>query len=240
MRAFWWTLKLLAGLSLVGCLLSVAFATLFPDRAARHAGAWLGVFLASAGVYRIADARLGGPARRPAAARWQGDRYEIPAPLLRQAGLCVVLASVGLGMPLAFVRAGRHPGWQAGLALLGGLLCLWLCRAAILGFLNMRRAGYALKLDTSGVHYPGLPRLPWTEVAGLALDPPRPDADRSQCLVLQMRKLPARPSKLQALWRAPLPGASIARDAISLPLPTLRKPAEVLGAAQSLWRRAHP
>jgi len=32
------------------------------------------------------------------------------------------------------------------------------------------RRRYALKLDASGVHYPGLPLLPWTHVTGLALE----------------------------------------------------------------------
>lgn len=236
MRAFWWTLKLFAGLALVGCLLSVALAMVFPS-ATRQAGPWLGVLLLSAGVYWVVDARLGVDAGLPPASHWQGHLYVLPAPLLRQAGLCLLLAGLSLGIPLAFVHGGEFRGWKAGLVLLGALLGSWLCRAAVIGFLNLRRAGYALKLDASGVHYPGLPLLPWTHVTELALDPPRPDSDRSTCLVLQMRSLPEQPSRWQALWRTAMPGASITRHSISLPLPTLRKSTALLDAAQALWLR---
>jgi len=236
MRGLWWTLKLFAGLVLVGCLLSVALAVVFPT-AIRHAGAWLCVLLLSAGVYWVADAGLGVDAGLPAASHWQGHLYVLPAPLLRQAGLCLLLAGLSLGIPLAFVHGGEFRGWRAGLVLLGALLGLWLCRAAVIGFLNLRRAGYALKLDASGVHYPGLPLLPWTHVTELALDPPRPDPDRSTSLVLQMRCLPELPSGLRGLWRTALPGASITEHSISLPLPTLRKSTVLLNAAQALWRR---
>lgn len=236
MRGVWWTLKLLAGLVLVACLLSVALAVVFPP-ATQHAGPWLGVLLLSAGVYWVANARLGADAGRPPASHWQGELHVLPAPLLRQAGLCLLLAGLSIGVPLAFVRGGQLSGWQAGLVLLGALLGLWLCRSAIIGFLNLKRAGYALKLDAAGIHYPGLPLLRWTHVTGIALDPPRPDSDRSPSLVLQMRSLPEQPSGLHALWRAALPGARISRHSVSLPLPTLRKPTVLLDAAQALWRR---
>jgi len=235
MRGLWWALKLFAGLVLVGCLLCIAPAILFPELT-RRAGAWLALLLLSAGVYWFADARLG-PARPPPVSRWQADLYVLPAPLLRQGGWCLVFAGLSLGIPLAFVHGGQRSGWQEGLVLLGSLLCLWLCRAAAIGFVNLRRAGYALKLDASGVHFPGLPLLPWTHVCGVALDPPRRDADRAQFLVLQMRRLPEQPSGLRALWRAALPGASITGHAVSMPLPTLRKPAVLLDAAQALWHR---
>lgn len=242
MRAIWWTLKLFAGLVLVGCMLCVALAVVSPPLLQRG-GAWLGVVLVAAAVYWLADARLG-PAERPASS-WEGVRYVLPAPLVRQAGLCLVLGGLSLGIPLALVRGGQRSGWEEGLVLLGALLGLWLCRAATMGFLHQRRAGYALKLDGAGIHYPGLPLVPWPHVTGLALEPPRPDSDRSQCLVLQMRSVPERPSGLHALWRAALPGASISRHKISLPLPTLREPSALLDAAQVLWRRhgqlpAHP
>jgi hypothetical protein len=239
MRGLLWALKLLAGLVLVGCLLSVALAVVSPELT-RRAGAWLGVLLLSAGVYWLADARLGAPARLPPVSHWQGELYVLPAPLLRQGGLCLVLAGLSLGTPLVLVHGGPLRGWQEGLVLLGALLGLWLFRAAVIGFLNLRRAGYALKLDASGVHFPGLPLLPWTHVTGLALEPPRPDPDRAQCLVLQMRSLPERPSGLQALWRAALPDASFSRRSVSLPLPTMRKPTVLLDAGYALWRRHGP
>jgi hypothetical protein len=235
-RGLWWTLKLFAGLVLVGCLLAITMALVFPGSTG-GTGAWLGVLLLSAGVYWVADGRLGGTSRPPPVSHWQGQPYVLPAPLLRQGGLCLVLASLSLGIPLVLFLGGQLRGWQEGLALLGALVGLWLCRAAVIGFLNMRRAGYALKLDASGVHYPGLPVLPWTQVTALALAPPRPDSDQSQCLVLQMRRLPEQPSGLHGLWRAALPGASFRKDSVSLPLPTLRKPAVLLDAGQALWRR---
>lgn len=236
MRGLWWALKLFAGLVLVGCLLCIALALVFPQLTQR-VGAWLGALLVSAGVYWVANARLGASARLPPVSHWQGDLYVLPAPLLRQGVLCLVFAGLSLGTPLVFFRGDPLPGWEKGLVLLGTLLVLWLCRAAVIGYLNMRRAGYALKLDASGVHYPGLPLLPWTDVTGLALEPPRPDSDRSQCLVLQMRSVPEQPSGLHALWRAALPGASFSRASVSLPLPTMRKPAVLLDAGRALWRR---
>ena len=236
MRLLWWSLKLLAGLVLVGCVLLLALAVVFPPLTER-AGNWLAVFVLSAVVYAVAHAALGPPARPPAAADWQGHRHVVPAPWLRQGTVCLVLGVLGVGIPWVFLRDGSQPPWQVGLALLGGLLGLWLSRAAVIGFLNMRRAGYALQLDASGVHYPGQPLLPWTQVAGLALEPPRPDSDRTTCLVLQLRSAPERPAGLRALWQAALPGARITRDAISLPLPTMRRPGVVLEAAQALWRR---
>jgi hypothetical protein len=260
MRGFWWTLKLFAGLVLVGCLLSIALAVVDPELTG-HAGAWFGVLLLSAGVYWVANARLGahkatlrlegcgasafgrpgGAHARPSpASHWQGDLYVLPAPLLRQGGLCLVLASLSLGIPLALVHRGPLRVWQEGLVLLGALLGLWLCRSAVIGFQNLRHAGYALKLDASGVHFPGLPLVPWTQVTGLALEPPRPDPDRSQCLVLQLRSIPEQPSGLHAFWRAALPGASFSRHSVSLPLPTMRKPNVLLDAGHALWRRHGP
>lgn len=236
MRGLWWVLKLFAGLVLVGCVLSVAPAVMFPEFT-RHAGTWLGALLLSGGVYRVADARLGRPERPPAAPRWQAEQYVLAPRLLRQGALCLVLAGLSLGVPLALLHGGQLPGWQQALVLLGALLGLWLCRSAVIGLLHMRRAGFALKLDAAGVHFPGLPLLPWTHVTALALEPPRPDSDRSQCLVLRMRRLPEQPSGLRALWRAALPGASITGHSVSLPLPTLRQPAVLLDAAHALWRR---
>jgi hypothetical protein len=232
MRGLWWALKLFAGLVLVGCLLCIALALLFPQLTQR-VGVWLGALLLSAGVYWLANARLGASGRLPPVSQRQGEFYVLPAPLLRQGGLCLVLASLSLGTPLIFFHGDPLPGWGKGLVLLGALLGLWLCRAAVIGFLNLRRAGYAIKLDASGVHYPGLPLLPWTHVTGLTLYPPRD----SQCLVLQMRSVPEHPSGLHALWRAALPGASFSRASISLPLPTMRKPAVLLDAGRALWRR---
>ena len=113
----------------------------------------------------------------------------------------------------------------AGLVLVGCLLSIALA-AVFPGF--MRSAAAWL---------PGLPLLPWTHVTGLALEPPRPDPDRSQRLVLQLRSLPEQPSGLRALWRAALPGASFTRHSVSLPLPTLRKPTMLLDAAHALWSR---
>jgi hypothetical protein len=78
--------------------------------------------------------------------------------------------------------------------------------------------------------------VPWTQVTGLALEPARPDSDRSTCLVLQLRSPHDRPARLRAFWQAALPGASITRDSISLPLPTMHKPAVLLDAAHALWR----
>lgn len=121
--------------------------------------------------------------------------------------------------------------------LVGAVLGLWLCRAAIIGLVNLRRAGYALKLDASGVHYPGISLLPGSHVTALTREPLRLDSDRSQSLALQMRRLPEQASGLRALWRAALPSASITRHSVSLPLPTLREPTVLLGAAQALWRR---
>ena len=236
MRVLWWALKLFAGLVLVGCLVSIALALVFPELT-RRAGVWFGALVLSAGVYWLANARLGTSPRLPPVSHWRGEQFVLPAPLLRQGVLCLVLAVLSLGIPLVFFRAEPLPGWEKALVLLGALLGLWLCRAAVIGFLNLKRAGYALKLDAAGVHYPGLPLLPWTNVTGLALEPPRPDSDRSPCLVLQLRSVPERPSGLHALWRAALPGASISRASVSLPLPTLRKPAVLLDAGYALWRR---
>lgn len=236
MRALWWALKLCAGLTLVGCLLSLALALVFPELV-RSPGAWLGVASLSTVVYWIADAKLGSPARLTPVSHWRGDLYVVPAPLLRQGGLCMALAGMSLGIPLALVRGGELLGWQQGVLCLGALLSLWLCRASVIGYLHLRRAGYALMLDASGVHYPGLPLLPWTHISGMALNPPRPDSERSQCLVLQMRVMPRQPSGLHALWRAALPGASITRRSVSLPLPAISKSAVLLDAAQTLWHR---
>lgn len=236
MRGLWWALKLIAGLALIGCLLCIALALVFPQLTQR-VGAWFAALLISAGVYWLASARLSASAQPPPVSHWKGGPYVLPAPLLRQGALCLVLAGLSLGTPLIFFRGDPLPGWEKGLVVLGTLLVAWLCRAAVIGYLNMRRAGYALKLDASGVHYPGLPLLPWTHVTGLALEPPRPDSDRSQCLVLQLRSVPEQPSRLHSLWGAALPGASFRRTSVSLPLPTSRKPALLLAAGRALWQQ---
>ncbi|MGM9480979.1 hypothetical protein ACS5PN_07290 [Roseateles sp. NT4] len=236
MRGLWWTLKLLAGLAIVGCLLAVTLVVVSPGLV-RNAEDWAAILLIAAAVYWFANARLGVPASRPSPSHWKGELYVLPVPWLRQVVLCVVLAGLSIGIPLALVCKGPLPGWEGVSVLLGALLGLWLCRASVLGLLNLRRAGHALKLDAAGIHFPGLPALSWTQVTDLALEPRRPDSDRSQCLVLQMRVLPEHPSGLRALWRAALPGASIRRNSISLPLPALRDSASLLDAAQTLWRR---
>ena len=121
MRALWWALKLIAGLVLVGCLLSIALAVVVPELTGR-AGAWFGVLLLSAGVYWVAHARLGAHVRPSPASHWRGELYVLPAPLLRQGGLCLVLAGLSLGTPLVLVHGGPLPVWQEGLVLLGALL----------------------------------------------------------------------------------------------------------------------
>lgn len=238
MRGIWWVLKLMAGLVIVGCLLAFTLAVTFPTLIRAGAvQAWGACLLLSAALYWFANSRLEADAPRPRVSHWRGELYVLPAPLLRQAGVCAMFAGLSIGILAAFVHKGPLPGWEAMGVLLAALFSLWLCRASVLGLLNMRRAGYALKLDAAGIHFPGLPLLPWTDVEALELNPPRPDGDRSQCLVLQMRALPQQPSRLHALLRAALPGASIRHNSVSLPLPTLRDPAKLMDAAQSLWRR---
>lgn len=236
MRGIWWMLKLMAGLVLIGCLCAFALAVLFPELT-RRAAAWAAVLLGSAALYWFANNRLGDTPRGPAVSHWRGEQFTLAAPLVRQAGLCLVLAGVGVLMPLVLLQNAEITGGARVGVLLGGLFGAWMTRAGVLGFLNMMRAGFALKLDAAGIHYPGQPLLHWTQVQGLALEPPRPDSEYSQSLVLQMRSLPEQPARMRALWRAALPGASIRRHTISLPLPTLSPSSPLLDAAQVLWRR---
>lgn len=236
MRGIWWMLKLMAGLVLIGCLCAFALAVLFPELT-RRAAAWAAVLLGSAALYWFANNRLGDTPRGPAVSHWRGEQFTLAAPLVRQAGLCLVLAGVGVLMPLVLLQNAEITGGARVGVLLGGLFGAWMTRAGVLGFLNMMRAGFALKLDAAGIHYPGQPLLHWTQVQGLALEPLRPDSEYSQSLVLQMRSLPEQPTRMRALWRAALPGASIRRHTISLPLPTLSKSSQLLDAAQVLWRR---
>lgn len=234
----WWVLKLLSGLALIGCLLAPAAIVINPGLLQR-VGPWLAAMLGSAAAYWFADRRLRAAALLPAPVKveWRGAQFVLPAPLVRQAALCVGLSCITVGLGLAAVRDGLVQRWETVCWLLGALFGAWITRAGVLGLLRMRRAGFALKLDSAGIHYPGLPLLPWSQVRGLALDPPRPDSEQSQHLVVQIQALPDQPSGLRALWRAALPGATVRREQVRLPLPTLSKSAPLLAAAEALWRR---
>lgn len=227
----WWVLKLASGLVLIGCLLAVALIVLMPD-VLQHAGAWLVTSLTSAALYALAERNLAARRRPTVVAEWRGTQFVLPAPFVRQTGWCLVSAGITATLAVVVVRARMVPLWETAFLVAGVLFGAWITRASVLGLLNLRRAGFALKLDAAGIHYPGLPLLRWTLMRALAIEPPRADSEQSQCLVVEMKAVPDRPSGLLGSWRA-----TVRRHRVMLPLPTLGRSSPLLAAAQGLWRR---
>lgn len=195
--------------------------------------------MSAGAVFWIASIRERELAPQTVDSTWQGEKFVLAVPWLSQLGTSLLFTTFGLALPLVLLVKVPMTCWQTLAVLLGGAFGFWLVRASLLGLLNMKRAGFALKMDATGIHHPGLPVLPWSHVSGVELDPPYPDSDVSQCLVVQMRQLPELPTGLHRLWRATLPGPIIRRQSISFSLPTLtrRISTSLLSAAKTLWQR---
>lgn len=241
-KLIWWFLKLGFGLVLIGCLLFFPLAVVFPSFH-RYFAIWLWILPGSGLAYWISARLLGEPEAAHRSPVWHGHEFVVQAPLARQTAVCLGFSGATIGIVYAAVRSGQHSLAESVLWLLGSLFCLWMSRASWLGLRNMRRAGFAIRLDAEGIHYPGLPVLAWAQVQALTLQPERYDSEYSQSLLIQMQALPNIPSGIKALWYSPLPGASVRRQTISLPLPSAlplsgqRGHAKLLAAAQAMWQR---
>jgi len=231
-------LKLCAGLVIIGCLYASVLAVIDPSYQKWFIH-WIAVVISASAAFWFASIRVRELTPQTVVSTWQGEKFVLAVPWLSQLGTCLLLTTFGLILPLVLLFMVPMTPWQTLGVLLGGAFGFWLVRASLLGLLNMKRAGFALKMDATGIHHPGLPVLLWSHVSGVELDPPHPDSDESQCLVVQMRQLPELPTGLHRLWRTTLPGSIIRRQTISLTLPTLtrRISTSLLSAAKTLWKR---
>lgn len=239
MRWFWTAVKVVAGVALTVCLLIFVVALVLPSRNV-HVNALVIGFVTAVALYAVANrqlAALGLPVAKPRM-QWRGERLVLRPRWVPQTVMCIAFAT--LVFVLAFVVVTHKPRgtrehWLLGLGL---LFFAWITLAACLGFVRRLGAGFALRLDTAGVHYPGIPPVPWNIVRGLSIDPPRPDSDTGQSLVLEVDAVRERPSGVSYWLLSPLPGAHYGRGKVSLPLLFMHMdPDEVLAAAQELWRR---